>query len=389
MKHSKAFNYFFAIKTLAILPLFIPFLLTPASAKTLGGNELFTAAAKSELLQRRAYILDQFDKGHFSYKHMPNVGAPFQQEWSLVAGSMTAMALTDLAIRFPETKEESVTYSKRIVEFMLSEDARYLGDLMWNRDPLEDLEKQPAQAWYMAHLGLTIGAYKVLSQDTSFDSLYIKIHQSIIRTIKNSDTPYIETYPMQTFTADNSALYASIALYDKLMETDNGSLIKKWITYTKKEMLDKETGLMKSYVTSDNTPYANSRGSWTGWISYYVPLIDSTFAADQYTRAKRYLFDVQLGFLVLREYPHGVDAEADADSGPVIFGASTSGTVFMLGGAVRQKDYVTVSRLLKTFNFAGMPISVGGKKHFLTAPLVGDIVALAMMSASDWHIDQQ
>lgn len=375
-----------------LLVLFVIFLiirLLIVNLGTLSGEELFTDKAKTDLLERRAFLLKQIDKGDYYPSKMPPVGIPFQQEWSLVATSMTAMTLADLSFRFPETREESVKYLDSLVQLMLSDELRSLGEIMWNNDPLENLDTEPAQAWYMAHAGLTIAAYKYCGGDTTYDSVYTLIHESTIKTIKRSFNPYIETYPSQTYTADNAALYASLSLYDKLMQQDNSSLIKEWITYTQEHLIDTSTGLMKSYVTEDDAPYANSRGSWVGWNSYYLPLIDSAFATDQYEKSKEHLFANLLGFQVLREYPRGVRSSGDIDSGPVIFGASSSGTVFILGGAVREKDTATVERLLKTFEFAGVSLSLGGRKHYISAPLVGDAIALAMMTGTDWDLRYQ
>lgn len=357
--------------------------------KTISGQEFFTDKAKTELLQRRAFLIEKIKKGDYNPQKMPPVGTPFQHEWSIVATSMTAMALADLSFRFPETREESVEYIDSLITLLLSDDMRVLGETMWQRDPLDEAELHTAQAWYMAHAGLTIAAYKYCSGDDFYDSIYTVIHEATVKTLERSSTPYIETYPGQIYTADNAALYASLMLYDELMGKDNKRFVEQWISYTEEKLIDSETGVMKSYVTNINSPSTNSRGSWAGWNSYYLPLVDSSFARAQYLRTKEHFLDNLFGFRVCLEYPHGVSSSGDIDSGPVIFGASTSGTVFLLGGAVRQKDYDLVGELLKTYEFAGISRTSKGKRHYLLAPLVGDAIALAMMTATTWDLRYQ
>ncbi len=339
---------------------------------------------RDELLARRSYLIAELEKGHYDIDQMPNVGVQFQYEWGLVSSSMSAMALTNLAFRFPETRLESVRELEYLVELVLDEEYRGIGELTWGVDPLQNMEHSPAQIGYSAHLGLIIGAYKYCGGSDMYDSIYTEIHQSIIRTIGESATPYLETYPNEVYTADNAAMYASLKLYDQLMGEDNSELITQWIDYTKAYVTDQSTGIMKSYVTDISSPRTNSRGSWAGWCSFYLPLIDSVYARDQYEKVQKQFVDKVAGFTLCREYPKGVRASGDIDSGPVIFGGSSSGTAFILGGAVHHNDSATIEGILFTAEFVGTTISSKGGKHYLLSPLVGDAVMLAMMTAQSW-----
>lgn len=387
------FNWYFKDKIRIILytPIILVTLFKCVTllVNTPSGEDLFTDKRKKDLLQRRAYLIDQLDRGNFASDSMPDIGGKqFQYEWGLVNASMTAMALTNLAFRYPETHESANIHLKSLVELVISDDYRGLGELTWDKDPLADLDTSITQTWYISHVGITLAAYKFCSGSTEYDSLYRAIHHNIVRNIQKSDCPYLQTYPAEVYSADNSTLYASLKLYEQIMKEDFTPLFEDFISYTKEHELD-DRGLIKSYIGREDSPSTNSRGSWLGWISNFLPIVDSTFAREQYELSKEHFFDTFCGVTIFREYPKGVEEAGDIDSGPVIFGASTSGTAFIIGGAVRQRDYKKIGQLIFTAELMGNSISWGGKKHYFSAPLVGDAAMLAMMTGCHWDLRYQ
>lgn len=256
--------------------------------------------------------------------------------------------------------------------------------MTWTKDPLEGLSPNNTQIWYLAHLGMVLFAYKFCGGNKEYESLHIAINRTMIEALEKSSIPYLETYPEEIYSADNSVMYASITLFDKLYSEDHDSLIQKWIHFSREKMLDKKTGIIKSYIIEQSGPSFNSRGSWAGWMSFYLPIVNLDFAKDQYNKTRKHFFTRLLGFKVCREYPKGINAVGDVESGPVIFGASPSGTGFITGGAVYNKDIDNINGFLTTAEFIGTSISFGGKKNYLLSPLVGDAIMLAMKTAILW-----
>ena len=76
----------------------------------------------------------------------------------------------------------------------------------------------------------------------------------------------------------------------------------------------------------------------------------------------------------------------DVDSGPAILGLSPSGTGFMIGGAVHEKDTDLLSELLFTSEVVGSSLEWDNKRSYLLAPLVGDAIMLAMKTARVWDL---
>src|SRR5262249_7513469 len=86
----------------------------------------------------------------------------------------------------------------------------------------------------------------------------------------------------------------------------------------------------------------------------------------------------------LREYSRGYDGPADVDSGPVIFGLSTSGTGFIIAGARLSRDADYLQGLLNTTEVVGSTVGKAGVRHYLLAPVVGEAILLAMKTACNW-----
>lgn len=348
------------------------------------GEDLTSKKHRKDVLKRKEYLISKLRDGKFSVDAMPPVGYLFQAEWALVTASMTASAITNIAFQFPETREDAIKEIEEIIKVVLSEDLRKIGYMTWDKDPLEKLSPYNTQIWYLAHLGMVLSSYKYCGGDDSYDSLHREINLAMVQALELAPIPYLETYPNETYSADNTVMYASIKLFDNLYGKDHSELYEKWISYSKDSMVDKKTGIIKSYIIPQSGPSFDSRGSWVGWMSFYLPIVDQEFARDQYTRAKKHFFSKAFGFKVCREFPKGVNAIGDVDSGPVIFGASPSGTGFITGGAMHQKDYKSLNGFLTTAEFIGTSVSFGGKKHYLFSPLVGDAIMLAMKTAMVW-----
>ncbi len=83
----------------------------------------------------------------------------------------------------------------------------------------------------------------------------------------------------------------------------------------------------------------------------------------------------------MREYARGTVGRGDVDSGPVVFGVSTSATGFALAGARLHGDRETYEALFRTASLCGAPLRGGGRHRFLVGGSLGNAILLAMMTA--------
>jgi hypothetical protein len=178
---------------------------------------------------------------------------------------------------------------------------------------------------------------------------------------------------------------ASLANAKRAIGFDSEAAITKWLQYTRANLLDQKTELIVSWVGAYGEPVGSARGSYVAWTSFYLPFALPEFAREQYGLLKRHMLQkLPFGAAGLREFPHGERGVGDIDSGPVLFGLSTSGTGFAVGGARHNGDAETLDGLLRTAEIAGSSYHWNGKRAYLLAPLIGEAIMLAMKTARVW-----
>ena len=179
-------------------------------------------------------------------------------------------------------------------------------------------------------------------------------------------------------------LVAIVALkqYSQLVDNRYSSTVDKWLAKAQGEWLDRETGLLASFLRADGAQYPDApvKGSYSALNCYYLTLIDPAFAQEQYTLLKKHLW--RDGFIPgLCEYKEWTPVLGmDLDAGPLVFGLSPSGTAFLTGSATYFNDSATRSHLLTTAETAGHTIAYANTRHYLLAhlALVGEPIMLAM-----------
>ena len=353
------------------------------SAFRTAGSDVLSGADRNDLMARRRYLIAQVQTPALSQGSILPYAAG---EWELATLSMTTAALTNMAFDYPETREESLRVIGLIIDRALSDQVKDFDARAWAEDPIDSLGGQNGHIGYLGHLNFMIGAFRLLGGGSQYDSLHQQITSAFVRRIQSRAFPYLETYPQTLiFSADNTVVIASICLFDAVAGTDHQELIRGWLGYTKRNLLDSETGLVVFFVDPRGNKAGVSRGSANGWNSFYLPFIDRQFAKEQYLGMKRHLVDaLSFGLLGLREYRRGTAGSADIDSGPIVFGLSTSGTGFLAAGAKHEQDAQLLDGLLRTAEAAGFSFDWKNTRRYLLAPLVGDAVMLAMRTANDW-----
>ena len=351
------------------------------------GSKLIANQAREDLLYRRAYLVKKLAGPSFGVSSMPSfLSKDFQQEWAIGSFSMTTMALVQIAFAFPETRDESVKVVRTMIHHMLERQIRDYEVHWWNEDALDTLEtSNNGHAGYLGHLNLMIGGYRFLGGEGEFDDLHIRISEALADRISRAPHFFIETFPNSIFIPDNAAVVASLGLFNRLHNQKHQQVVSDWIAYCKKNLLEPESGLLRPWITNAGQPHGPARGSYVAWNIYYLSMIDMPFAKEQFQRLKK-SFQVQLPFgaKAIREYKHGTTGAGDIDSGPVVFGLSTSGTGFAVAGARLFEDSEMLGGLLYTAEAVGSSWDANGTRRYLLAPIVGDAIMLAMKTAIPW-----
>ena len=292
----------------------------------------------------------------------------FQGEWAIYSCSMTCKALANIAALYPQTNyKEQIS---KIINIAMANEIRGYDAERWDEDPFKGLDGNVSHLSYYSHLAWMIGEYKLLYNDNQFDALYHSLCEAMYRRIGNSPILNIPTYPFeQIYIPDMLVAIVALNIYSKIYHT------------AKREWMDQETGLLASLMSTGGTISPMIKGSYSALNCYYLSLIDTDFAKQQFQILKKY-FKQTLPFIAgIKEY-HTKKClfGLDIDAGPIVFGLSPSGTGFAIGTATMCNDKKFRKQILRTAEIAGSTVSYNGKSHYLLANvvLVGEAIILAM-----------
>ena len=312
----------------------------------------------------------------------------FQGEWALYTCSMTCAALANIAILYPQNKETAIKFIGQIIDIAMSEDIREYDKLRWGEDPMDGIYGNLSHISYYSHLAWMISRYKQIGGDGKYDGLYHTLCRSMNRRIRHSTILNLPTYPGESIYIPDM-LVAIVALNNYACQYNGEyfSTVKLWIERAKKEWIDQETGLLASFLEDNNGKsqiVLPVKGSYSALNCYYLSLVDSEFAQEQYELLKK-RFKQDFPVTGIKEYHDKFCLIGmDIDAGPIIMNLSPSGTAFAIGCATSLGDIEFRNQLLKTAEIAGSTVTWFGKSHYLLAnvALVGEAIALAMRTSA-------
>ena len=340
---------------------------------------------KNDILERRNYLVSELvTTPQKVLNAMPSgIGTQFQGEWALYSCSMLSAALVNISHLYPETKEENLKHIDNLINIVMSPEMRYYDKMRWGEDPLESLNGDNSHVSYLSHLAWMICGYKEIGGDQKYDKLLSSLCMTMNHRIFLSKSLNLPTYPNESIYIPDM-LVAIVAL-EKYADMNKGkyhSTVRRWISRAQKEWIDKDTGLLASFVDDDGKQYEDAlvKGSYSALNCYYLTLIDETFAKQQHEKLKSLFW--KDGFVTgLKEYwDRACPIGLDMDAGPIILELSPSGTAFFAGSSTYFNDTKVRTSILKTAEIAGHTIKMGDERHYLLAnvALVGEAIMLAM-----------
>ena len=320
---------------------------------------------------------------------MPSgIGEQFQGEWALYTCSMTSAALANIAILYPQNKERSIKFIGHIIDIAMSEEIREYDRLRWREDPMDGIYGNLSHISYYSHLAWMISRYKQIGGDGKYDDLYHSLCKAMNRRIRQSKSLNLPTYPGEyIYIPDMLVAIVALANYSNQYDGKYSTTVNMWVERAKKEWIDKETGLVASFLEVYNDSIRivlPVKGSYSALNCYYLSLVDPEFAKEQYDCLMKN-YKQGFPFAGIKEYHDRTCLFGmDIDAGPIIFNISPSGTAFTIGCATSLDDMEFRNRLLKTAEIGGSTVTWFGKSHYLLAnlALVGEAIVLAMRTSS-------
>ena len=380
------------IKRMVIICLIVAVLITVkviwVVSVTIGHGSL--EGERKEIVHRANYLTSMVcTSPQDLLNKMPSgIGEQFQGEWALYTCSMTSAALANIAILYPQNKELSIKFIDQIIDIAMSEEIREYDRLRWREDPMDGIYGNLSHISYYSHLAWMISRYKQIGGDGKYDGLYHSLCKAMNRRIRQSRSLNLPTYPGEyIYIPDMLVAIVALANYSSQYEGKYSTTVNMWVERAKKEWIDKETGLVASFleVYNDSVQIVLPvKGSYSALNCYYLSLVDLEFAKEQYDcLMKNYMQGFP--FAGIKEYHDRTCLFGmDIDAGPIIFNLSPSGTGFVIGAATSLEDMEFRNQLLKTAEIGGSTVTWFGKSHYLLAnvALVGEAIILAMRTSA-------
>ena len=340
---------------------------------------------KRDILERRNYLVGKLvTTPQDVLNEMPSsIGTQFQGEWALYSCSMLSASLVNISKLYPETQAENIKQIEKLINIVKSPEIRRYDTMRWGEDPLTSLDGDCSHVSYLSHLAWMICGYKEIGGGGKYDALLANLCETMNRRLVASEGFNLPTYPGEAIYVPDM-LVAIVAL-DKYADMNNGkyrSTVQKWVEKAQTNWIDKETGLLVSFLDEYGCQFKGApvKGSYSALNSYYLSLIDESFAKSQYEQLKS-LFWKDGIIPGLKEYwDRTCYIGLDIDAGPILLELSPSGTAFFAGSATFFDDTSTRNKVLRTAETAGQTIKLGKKRHYLLAniALVGESIMLAM-----------
>ena len=380
------------IKRMVIICLIVAILITVkviwVVSATIGHGSL--EGERKEIVHRANYLTSMVcTTPQDLLNEMPSgIGEQFQGEWALYTCSMTSAALANIAVLYPQNKELSIKFIGQIIDIAMSEEIREYDRLRWREDPMDGIYGNLSHISYYSHLAWMISRYKQIGGDGKYDDLYHSLCKAMNRRIRQSKSLNLPTYPGEyIYIPDMLVAIVALANYSSQYDGKYSTTVNMWVERAKKEWIDKETGLVASFLEVYNDSIRivlPVKGSYSALNCYYLSLVDPEFAKEQYDCLMKN-YKQGFPFAGIKEYHDRTCLFGmDIDAGPIIFNLSPSGTAFAIGCATSLDDKEFRNKLLKTAEIGGSTVSWFGKSHYLLAnlALVGEAIVLAMRTSA-------
>jgi hypothetical protein len=311
--------------------------------------------------------------------------ARFDGEWYLIVHMAAALGFGQTALEHPELRAEHAPLVERAADRILLPRGRAHDVDAWSEDPLATLDAPPERAHgHLAFLGyanLALSMERRLGGGAPHAALNDAMTEALVRRFAASPTALLESYPGETYPADNAAAIASIALHDRAMGADHHAVVERFLATLRARCTDGASGLLYQRVDSaSGAPRDGARASGTAMAAFVLGYAGPDAASPWWPALARQ-WDTVLGFGGVREYPPGAAGQGDVDSGPVLLGLGVSATAFGIASARRAGDAARFRSAFASAWLFGLPDERDGALRWAAGGALGSVLLFAVLTA--------
>lgn len=223
-------------------------------------------------------------------------------------------------------------------------------------------------------------------------NLYDKNCYELAEAYDNSSTPFLESYYMASWPADNMVAIASLALRNDIVYESHPPItmpIKSWVQKVKASV-DEQGRIPHAVNWKTGKSVQESRGNSMSLMLCFLKDIDLDFAQEQFDSYKKDFVDSRLGLPGIREHHKGITKGGDIDSGPVIWEIGGAASIVGQRTAALYGDWNTFQGLRNNIELFGAAYTWQGKKKYLFGqmPMADAFIAWSNVAASEDKIGE-
>jgi Linalool dehydratase/isomerase len=301
-------------------------------------------------------------------------------EWDFMGRTLFVWSLGEMGVRNPAAKQDYLKVMDQIIgETLQLEKERGMYFFLMPYARLGAYVMKPARSQFLdSEVAIMMEARQFVEKDPEYTPLIKELVDTMQRRMESGPVLSAESYPDECWAFDNTAALVAMRMEDRLDGTDHSAFIRRWIAMAKRELTDRNTGLLVSAYTVNGQATYGPEGSSIWMMAYFLRFADESFAQDQYQRAKREFSREMDGFAWSREWPASWRGEVDVDSGPIIpgFDISPGASGMAFAGAAAFQDDEYLSALATTLDFSGFPSREHGRLRYCASNQVGDATLL-------------
>lgn len=294
-------------------------------------------------------------------------------EWILFTYSFTTFSCYHLLEKDSISKERAEELMKKSIEKALDPGV----SMHYSTNPY-DL-KDFNSVLYLGHLNMMLGMYCKISDDDSYEDLFINISKYLEKAFMNSTSFQLESYPEAIWISDNAQAMASLKFYQDFAFGMDMPVIEDWKNIIQRKYTETVVNLPYSTVNFESRlPEEEPRGSMLGWIIMFTHYFDKEWADSMYKDYKTHFSADSLTFRMFRERYNDFSTNVgDIDSGPIINGFSIPASQFALICAINAGDQETIDLLYKLVRFGTQEIETETEFKYKTRMIEFEISPLA------------
>ncbi|BBM88221.1 hypothetical protein [Candidatus Uabimicrobium amorphum] len=237
----------------------------------------------------------------------------------------------------------------------------------------EPFPKEQNPSWgifYKAWLNWLRGGILKLGNNAQLRKKFTADCDEITDAFRNSVTPFLTSYTNAAWPVDSVIGIAVLCLHDHLFPHKYQDVINAWLQKAKSKL---DNGLLAHYVDHlSGDTITGARATSQSVLLRFLPEISATWSKEQYTLFRQRYVKTIFGLPAVKEFPPGKSGVGDVDSGPLIFGFSTSSSTVTIATAKVHGDPL-YSQLMDTAEMVTIPMCFGNEKyHFFGLLPIGD-----------------